>query len=293
MQQASIRRMALWFYLPALAWLLLLTLFPLVFSLGVSMTDYRLGVPVCFVGLRHYLKLFQAPAFYRALGVTLLITGIATFGEVFLGTALALFLAQKRPGFAFIRLCVFLPIMLSPLVTGFFFRYLFDWLGPIGYLTHWRWFTHPTLALITILVADFWQWTPFVVLLCTAGLASIPLEIEEAARLDRAGWWLRFREILFPHLRFPILLALLFRALDTVKMLDLPYILTGGGPGDSTVTLSLLTYRYGFFFHQVGRAAALSWLLVLLTNLLTTLFLLLLAKQKGGTIKKQKGLDRS
>lgn len=274
------RRLALSFYLPALLWLFALSVFPMFFSLAVSLTDYRTGQEWEWIGFKQYRDLLSDPRFYSALWVTLEIAGKALIVELALGTAIALFLWQKKPGFGIIRLCVFLPMMLSPLVVGFFFKYFFDAHGPIGHLTQKAWFIDPDLAMNAILTAEIWQWTPFVVLMATAGLASIPPEIEEAARLDNAGAWQRFREIVLPYLRFPLMFVLLFRAIDTLKMFDLPLIMTGGGPGDTTVTLSMLAYRYGFSFNQIGRAAAASWILVILLNILATVLIVMLSRRK-------------
>ncbi len=109
----------------------------------------------------------------------------------------------------------------------------------------------------------------------------MPPELYEAASLEKASSWLQFRSITLPFLRFPLMLALLFRMIDTIKIFDLVYIMTGGGPGDATITLSVLTYRYGFVFYQVGKAAALSWLAVIVINILATVLIKFLATNKS------------
>src|SRR5258705_7487228 len=144
------------------------------------------------------------------------------------------------------RLIVYIPMMLSPLVLGYFWRYMLDgtfgvisWLfnATIGQalgLDSPQWFVDPVLATIGIILVDVWQWTPFVVLLATAGLQTVPPALYEAATLDRASRWMQFRRITMSFLVTPLLVAILFRSIDTIKIFDSVYILTGGGPGDYT-----------------------------------------------------------
>ncbi|MBC7218237.1 MAG: sugar ABC transporter permease, partial [Candidatus Caldatribacterium sp.] len=142
------------------------------------------------------------------------------------------------------------------------------------------WLTDPRFAIWGIIITDVWQWTPFVVLLVLAGLGTIPQELQEAAILDRASPWMRFKNIYLPYLRMPILLAVLFRSIDTLKMFDVPYILTGGGPGDLTTTLSLLGYRNLFSFFKVGVASAISWFVVIIVNVLVNILLKILSPRR-------------
>jgi ABC-type molybdate transport system permease subunit len=170
----------------------------------------------------------------------------------------------------FFRLITFLPMMLAPLVVGLFWRFLLDQtFGLVDYLITLLgfqpipWLIHPRFALISVVIVDVWQWTPFVVLLALAGLGTVPADLLEAAALDRASTWMKFCHIYWPYLRFPLLLALLFRSIDTPKMFDVPFILTRGGPGNFTTTLSFLGYRYHFQFFQIGMAAASSWVVAM------------------------------
>ena len=110
------------------------------------------------------------------------------------------------------------------------------------------WFTNIRLAILAIVIVDLWEWTPFVALLATAGLQAIPLNVIETVKLEKASPWLRFRVLYLPYLKFPLLVAILIRSIDTLKIFDQVYILTGGAPGESTVTLSMFAYRIGFNF---------------------------------------------
>jgi len=204
-----------------------------------------------------------------------------------LGLLLGFALSQKVPGMGVFRVLIFLPMMLAPLVAGLFWRLLLDqtfglvnfFLERLGFQAV-EWLTDPRFAIWGIIITDVWQWTPFVVLLILAGLGTIPQELQEAATLDRASPWMRFRNIYLPYLRMPILLAVLFRSIDTLKMFDVPYILTGGGPGDLTTTLSLLGYRNLFSFFKVGVASAISWFVVIIVNVLVNVLLKILSPRR-------------
>jgi len=278
--------------LPALVVLVALTIFPLVFSLGVSLTGYGLGRAAGFVGLANYAQFLRDPSFWLALRNTLVITVFAVGIEIALGVCLALLFRESLPGFRALSLFIFIPMMLSPLVIGFFWKFMFDsTFGVLAYFTTLltgrtvSWLTSPRLALAAIIVVDTWQWTPFAFLLTLAGLQTVPPQLYEAASLERASAWMRFRRITLPYLRFPLLLAVLFRTIDTVRIFDLVYIMTGGGPGDATITLSVLAYRYGFQFYEVGRAAAVSWLIVVLINLLVMVLLSFMGKSAAATAR--------
>jgi multiple sugar transport system permease protein len=260
-----------------------LTIFPLLFSLGVSLTRWELGAPATFAGLSNYAEFLGDARFRFALRNTLIIVAGAVPVELFLGLAIAALFRASPVRWQGLAVALIVPMMLSPLVVGFFWRFLFDeTFGLIGYATEAltgarvAWLTEPRRALAAICIVDIWQWTPFAFLLFLAGLQTVPPELLEAASLERASWWMRFRRIILPHLRFPILFVLLFRVIDTVRLFDIVYIMTGGGPGDATVTLSILVHRYGFMFSEIGKAAALSWLIVLVINILALLLIRLL-----------------
>ncbi|MDW8068834.1 MAG: sugar ABC transporter permease [Anaerolineae bacterium] len=280
--EAAAGPFGIWFrrlmFIPTLIYLVIMTIFPLIYSLGISFFDYTMGGQARFVGLRNYIELLSDPQVWQALGVTLQLTVSAVIIELVLGAILGFVFYQGLPLFSFLRLLVFMPMMLAPLVVGLFWRFLLDQtFGLVNFilttlgLPPVPWLIHPRFALLSVLIVDVWQWTPFVTLLVIAGLGTVPQELKEAAALDRASGWMRFRHIYWPYLRFPILLALLFRSIDVMKMFDVPYILTGGGPGNFTTTLSLLAYRYHFQFFQISKAAAVAWLIVILINIVANL----------------------
>lgn len=217
--------------------------------------------------------------FFVVVGVTV---------ELLLGIIVALVLNRSLPGMGVFQLIVYIPMMVSPLVMGYFWRFMFETtFGVINYLIGLiglgpvPWLIAPNPALISILIVDVWQWTPFVVLLVLAGLQTVPPELYEVATLDRASWWMQFRRITLPYLKFPLLLALLFRTIDNIKLFDSIYIMTGGGPGDYTQNLSVMAYKIGFTYFQVGKAAALSWIMVIIVNILATILINNLTSRPG------------
>jgi multiple sugar transport system permease protein len=265
-------------YVPTLGFLVTMTIFPLLYSLGVSLFNYTIGGTPKFTWFGNYAMLFRDPGFWQVTLVTIKVTFFAVSIEMILGLLLGFALHQKLPGMAVFRLVIFLPMMLAPLVVGLFWRFLLDQtFGLVDFLLvsvglkAIPWLIHPDYALVSVIIVDIWQWTPFVVLLSLAGLGTVPTDLLEAAELDRASLWMKFKHIYWPHLRFPLLLALTFRAIDTLKLFDTPFILTGGGPGDLTTTLSLLGYRYHFQFFQIGTAAAISWVVVIIINIVANI----------------------
>jgi multiple sugar transport system permease protein len=274
-------------FIPTLSLLLLLSIVPLIFSLGVSLFNYSVGSRALWVGLRNYLHLFTDPQFWLGFRVTVEFTIAAVTIEVILGILLGFVMNQRFTGMGTIRLIVFLPMMLAPFAVGLFWRFMFDQtFGIIDYLLTQvglpsiPWLTSPAWARVAVVIVDVWQWTPFVTLLIMAGLGTVPNELKEAATLDRASTWMQFRHIYWPHLRFPLLLALLFRSIDTIKLFDAPFILTGGGPGNFTSTLSILGYRHQIMFFSVGTAAAISWVVVIIINIVTNALVKLITPTK-------------
>ncbi len=276
-------------FVPPLGFLVLMTIFPLLYSLGVSLFNYIIGGKPQFIWFGNYGTLFTDPSFWEVTWITVKITFFAVTIEMVLGVLLSFALHEKLPGMAIFRLIIFLPMMLAPLVVGLFWRFLLDQTyGLVGYLITAvgfkpiPWLIQPQYALASVVIVDIWQWTPFVVLLALAGLGTVPTDLLEAAELDRASTWMKFKHIYWPHMRFPLLLALTFRSIDTLKLFDTPFILTGGGPGNLTTTLSLLGYRFHFQFFQIGTAAAISWVVVIIINIVANILVPQMQKAMPG-----------
>jgi multiple sugar transport system permease protein len=273
--------------LPTVLLLIALTIFPLIYSLYMSLYDYTLGGDRDYIGLQNYRDLFDDSTFWRKTWFTLQITIIAVAIELALGLLCAIVLNKRLPGMGLLRMIVYIPMMLSPLVVAYFWRIMLD--GSFGVFT-WmaeelgfgkpQWTVDLTLAKASIIATDVWQWAPFVTLLMLAGLQAIPPQLYEAAELDKASRLMTFRSITLPYLKMPIMLALLFRTIDTFKLFEAVYIITQGAPGDLTETLSLLAYNVGFEQSRIGLGAAISWFVVIVINILATLLILALTRTR-------------
>ena len=272
---------------PTIALLVGLTIFPLLYSLYLSLNNYTLGGDRELIWFANYRELLTDSVFWRKLWFTLQVTILAVAIELGLGLVCALVLNKRLPGMGFFRMVVYIPMMISPLVVAFFWRIMLD--GSFGIFTYFadvlgfgkqQWTIDLTLAKASLIMTDVWQWTPFVTLLMLAGLQAVPAQLYEAASLDRASSWMTFTKITLPYLKTPILLALLFRTIDTFKFFEAPYIITQGGPGDLTESLSLMAYNIGFEQSRLGMGAAISWLMVIVINILATVLIWALTRTR-------------
>lgn len=255
---------------PALAVLLALSLYPLLFSLRLSLTT-----PDGSGTFAHFARLFSDRLFGTALLQTFLYTLAALLLEFSLGLALALLLNRQLPGRSFFRSLLLVPMLLPPVVVAVIWRLMYN--PNFGLIngtfqslgadtTGWTWIAGQNTALLSVILVDIWQWTPFMFLLLLAGLQSLPTEPYEAARMDGASSWQIFRDITWPLLRPTVLVAVLLRILDLMRIFDQIFILTEGGPGFATETASLYLYRNAFRFFNFNYAAALSFVLLALTT---------------------------
>lgn len=254
------------FVLPALLLVAALVLYPLGFGAVISAFDYDLVSRTgYFVGLDNFQSLLDGP-FLASATVTLTFLVPSVLVELAIGVGLALILQAKcvdraRP---IVLAVILMPMLMAPVVAGSTFKLLLNpeiglvsrLLGGMDILGNRQ------LALAALVVMDIWMWTPFVVLLVSAALMGISPEVMEAAALDGAGPWQRFRLILLPLLRPVLVVVVLFRVIDSVKVADIFYIMTQGGPGSSTNVVSLLIYRTSFSTFNIGLGAAMSAVLV-------------------------------
>jgi multiple sugar transport system permease protein len=276
---------------PTVLLLIALTIFPLIYSLYMSLHDFTLGGSKTWAGLDNYRTLLSDQGFWRKTWFTLQITIFAVVIELMLGLLCALVLNKRLPAMGLLRMIVYIPMMLSPLVVAYFWRIMLD--GSFGVFTWFaqelgfgkpQWTVDLTLAKASIVATDVWQWTPFVTLLMLAGLQAVPSQLYEAAELDKATRWMTFRSITLPYLMTPILIAVLFRTIDTFKLFEAVYIITQGGPGDLTETLSLMAYNVGFEQSRIGMGAAISWFVVVVINVLATVLILAMARSRRQSV---------
>lgn len=254
---------------PLAALLGLIVAYPIGYSLWLSLTNYsilRQG-QTDFVGLRQYLDLPGNGDYTSAMRNTLVFVALAVFLELVIGLALALALQRQRRARDLTRSFLLTPMFVTPIAVGLMFRFLLNQqLGAVPSLLGRAHVTidffGPSLALLTIVAIDVWQWTPFMILLLLAGLESLPSQPFEAARVDGASAWLTLRKITLPLLRPVIAVAVLIRMLDAFKIFEYVFATTRGGPGNATETIQYQVYRTGFQFFRLGEAAAMAFVLV-------------------------------
>jgi len=270
------------FIWPAFIVVLMVSLFPLVYALVVSFQAVRL-VPVApprFVGFDNYAQIIASGRFWGAMWTTTIIVFVSVALQYVIGFTLALVLHHNVPGASLYRVIFLLPMFLAPVGVALIARMIFHpVLGPLNDLITSLGFptvsflTEPALAIAVLITVDVWQWTPFVVLLMLAGLQGLPQDVFEAARVDNISVWRRFRDITFPML-LPLSTAVIFiRLIEAYKIVDTVYVLTGGGPGTSTETLTLYAYYEGFKKFNIGMTSALSFVFLIVVTIAGTLYL--------------------
>lgn len=272
---------------PAVAALLALSIYPLFYAVTVSFQTGS-GRNARWT-LQNFSRLVADGFFHDALAHTLIYASVALAFEFFLGLGLALLFNREMRGRRFFRATLLLPMMLPPVVAGVVWRLMLNpnfgaingVLKAFGVNTDaLTWTASPKLALASVIAVDVWQWTPFIFLILLAGLQAIPEEPYEAALVDGASERRILFDITLPLLKPAILVALLLRTMDLLRVFDQIFILTEGGPGFATETISLYIYRAAFRFSDFGYAAAMSFVLLILTNAVSVVYIRLLQRQE-------------
>ncbi len=283
------RRLAYLFLAPTVVVLLSLSIYPLIYSLSVSFqvessqgTRWSLG---------NFQRLLSDGFFLSAIGHTLIYAISALTLEFLIGLGLALLLNQQIRGRAFFRAALLVPMMLPAVVVGVIWRLMLNpnfgavngTLQGVGVDTEsLTWTASPGMAMVSVILVDVWQWTPFVFLVLLAGLQAIPQEPYEAALVDGSNNWQTFRYVTLPLLKPAILIVLLLRTMDLLRVFDQIFILTEGGPGFATETVALYIYRTAFRFFDFGYAAAMSFVLLAFTNVISLIYIRFLQRQDFG-----------
>jgi multiple sugar transport system permease protein len=265
----SDRAIAWIFVSPTIVILLAINIFPLIWTIWLSFTNYRVNRPnndVEFIGLRNYERILTDPDTWMTMQATAHFLFWTIFFQVLIGFALAYLINKKFKGNDMWTTIIVLPMMLSPAVVGNFWTFLYQpQIGFFNYIvsfftgidpTSFSMIGDVTLAPWSIVIVDTWMWTPFVMLICLAGLRSIPDSIYEAAECDRASKWRQFWTITIPMVLPFLMLAILFRGIENFKMFDLVVQLTGGGPGSITELTSINLKREAFEKWRTGFASA-------------------------------------
>ncbi|RQW04885.1 sugar ABC transporter permease, partial [candidate division KSB1 bacterium] len=211
---------------------------------------------------------------------TMIYTGTAVTVEFLLGLSLALLLNTKIAGRGIFRSMMLSPMMLPPIVAAIIFKVIYipdfgviNWFLEFFGITGIVWEASAKTAMFSIILVDIWEWTPFMFLILLAGLQALPLDPYESAKVDGASEVQIFFYITFPMLKPAVLIALLLRIMDTLRIFDQVFIMTGGGPANVTETMSLYIYRHGFRFSNVGYATAMSFVMLVLTVTISNIFI--------------------
>ena len=283
------------FIMPTMALLIVMNIFPLLWSLILSFSKYSAidSKSPDFIGTRNYTKILSDPNVWRYFTTTAYFVVLAVSAQFIIGFGLALLLNREFKGKGIVTTLILIPMMLSPVVVGLFWRFILDpsW-GLMNYLLSLLpgfsskardiiWLTRPRMAVFSLVIIDTWMWSPFMMLLSLAGLSAIPKYLYEAAEIDRASTWFKFRHITFPLVAPLLLIALLFRTMDAFKLFDLVYIVTEGGPGTATETVSMNLYRQAFRNWNTGESCALAYVLLIIIIALSNIYIKYLNKAKG------------
>jgi multiple sugar transport system permease protein len=282
------------------AWLLMLPLlaamvavigWPLIDTVGLSFTDAKLvGTSGTFVGIANYVKMISSTNFQRSLWTTAEFAIASVAAEMVFGVLAALLLNQQFRGRTVLRALMILPWALPTVVNATLWRLIYNpeygalnaALTQLGLTDAYRsWLGEPGTAMVALIVADCWKNFPLVALIALAALQSVPRDIVAASLVDGAGPWNRFRFVILPYLAGPLMVALVLRTIEAFKVFDIIWVMTRGGPANSTRSLSILVYQEAFSFQRAGSGASLA--------LMITLLVMLLAAAYAGIVRKTAG----
>lgn len=280
------------FIMPTMILLILMNIFPLLWSLYLSFHRYKASMPTApkYIGARNYVRLLTDPEIWGYFRTTAYFVILAVTAQFFIGFGLALLLNRQFQGKGLVTTLLLLPMMLSPVVVGLFWRFILasDNSGILNYFlspflnTSIKWTTDPKMAMIAVVIVDTWMWSPFMMLISLAGLSAVPKSLYEAAEVDRASTWFKFRWITLPLVSPLLLIALLFRTMDAFKMFDIVYVLTReGGPGTVTETVSMNLYKLAFRNFNTGKACAMAYILLIIIVALSNIYVKYLNQVKG------------
>jgi multiple sugar transport system permease protein len=275
---------------PALVAIVLLVGYPIVYSAWLSLHRYNLKRPRLFrfVGVENYLTLLRAEEFWAALQVTLVFTALAVTLVVVLAILIALLLSEPFPGRGLVRTLVLVPWAIPPVVNGLMWQWIYDakvgalngLLVSLRLLPGYRgWLSDPTSALLALVTAHVWNALPLAVILLLAALQAIPAELYDAGRVDGGAAWRLFRHVTLPWLAQPLLVVLVLQTMLAIRVFDVIYVLTAGGPGTATTTLVWQTYLTTFDSLDFGLGNAYAYTVSLITFGLALLYFHLLYRR--------------
>jgi multiple sugar transport system permease protein len=276
------------FPLPAVLFILVMMAFPVIYTFGVSLTDWSMatGGPIKFIGIANYINMFKDPRFYNAVLNTFYFTALTIVAETVLGLIIALILNREFIGKNIVKTILLLPMVATPVAIGLAWTLFYEptiGLGNYGLkllgLPVSNWIASTKAVIPSIALVDIWQWTPMVVLILLAGLAGLPADPFESALVDGAKPYQVFFHITLPLLTPTILIAVVLRSIEAFKTFDIIYSMTGGGPGYSSETLNILAYKEAFGYFKFGAAS--STLFALFAIVFGTSVIMLTMRKRG------------
>ena len=296
MSDRAIINLFIW---PTLILLILMNIFPLMYSLYLSFTEYSAiahKAPI-WVGFQNFADLLNDELMWKYFATTGKYALLSVGLQIVFGFALAMLVHEKFKGSGLITTLILIPMMLSPVVVGLFWKLIYN--PSFGYFNYLAGFNNPLrapdmlassfarttvpgLALYSVVLVDVWMWTSFVMLLVLSGLKAIPDYLYEAAAIDRASSWFQFWRITVPQVAPLLMIAILFRTIEAFKSFDLVMGMTGGGPGDQTELIAVNLYRQAFLGQwQTGRSSALAYIILIIIIAVSNLYILYLNRMRG------------
>ena len=280
---------ARWLLAPAILALVAVIGYPLVETLQLSTSSAELvGSPGRFVGLGNFAAALDSAEFWSSLRITVVFVVLTVVSEMVLGLLVALLLTLPLRGRSLVRGLLIVPWALPTVINAMAWRVIYNpefgalnaVLTQVGALSEYRsWLGEPDVALYAVAVADIWKTVPLVALIALAALQGVPKELRDAASIDGAGPWGRFRAVTLPSIAVPLSIIAVLRVIEAVKVFDIIWVMTHGGPLNSTRSLAILVYQQAFSFHHSGYGAALSLLAVVLSVLLIAAYVTSLRRQ--------------
>jgi multiple sugar transport system permease protein len=274
------------FIVPALVVVGAVIVFPWMFTVWMSAFDWKIGSVAHFIGFENYIKLATNQRFHEAIVHTLYFTALAVIAPLILGTVAALIFHREFPLRGLLRSIFTMPMMATPVAVALVWTMMFHpQQGVLNYLLSLvglppsLWVYSPTLVIPSLVLVEVWHWTPLVMLIVLGGLAALPVEPYESARLDGATEWQLFRYITFPLVAPFIVVAAVIRTIDAIKAFDTIYVISSGGPGTASETINLYLYLQAFAFYNVGNASAV--VVVFFVLILALAMLLLYVRQRA------------
>ncbi|MGQ9474019.1 MAG: carbohydrate ABC transporter permease [Candidatus Caldatribacteriaceae bacterium] len=279
--------------LPTIILLALITVYPTLYALRLALSDYNLARAAeslrGYIGLENFREILRDSTFWNSFKTTVLFTVVVVAVEFFVGLLIAIILQGVITRSKIVRTLILLPMIMAPIVVGLTWTYLYQ--SEFGLVTYvlrklhiMSYRTAPLAdirtALPALMIVDIWQWTPFLIMVLLAGLEALPTAPYEAARIDKAPPFLVFRKITLPLLKPVILIVLVLRIMDAIRVFDIVYALTEGGPGEVTDVLSMFIYRNSFYLWDIGKASAISFVLLYIIMIISVILVNVLSRVK-------------